>query len=61
MFKTGSPASKDIWSDIFFVIVVHLILLSLYVFGSYNSSLLLAPSKPQLPARANATVLGVCM
>ena len=61
MFKTSSPATKDIWSNLFFVLVVHLVLLSLYAFGWYNSSLLFAPSKPQLRPRANATVLGVCV
>lgn len=61
MFKTISEVSKDVWSDIFFILVIHLLLLCLYAFVCYNIFHFSITSKPQLPQfpLTNASVFGV--
>lgn len=47
MLKTISQIGKTVRSDIIFIIVTHLLLLSLYVFAYYKLSYFSATSKPQ--------------
>lgn len=38
MLKTISQVGKEVWSGIIFIIIIHLLLLSLYAFVYYNLS-----------------------
>ncbi len=60
MLKTISQIGKEVWSGIIFIIVIHLLLLSLYAFVYYNLSHFSATSKPQYPS-IKATIFGVCI
>lgn len=59
MLKTISRVGKEVWSDIIFNIVIHLLLLSLYAFV-YFSSHLPVTSKARFPS-TNKNILGVCV
>ena len=54
MLKTISQVEKEVWSDIIFTIVIHLLLLSLYAFVFFSSHLIfLRPQSlgPSLPTQ----------
>ena len=60
MLKMISQVGKEVWSGIIFIIVIHLLLLSLYAFAYYNLSYFSAASKPQYPYIKTA-ILSVCI
>lgn len=60
MLKTICRVGKEDWSGVIFIIVVHLLLLSLYAVVYYALSHSSATSKPQYPS-IKATILGVCI
>lgn len=56
MLKTISQVGKEIWCDIIFIVVIHLLLLGLYTFVYHNLLYFFAISKPQYSSN-NATIL----
>ena len=62
MLKAVPQVGKEVWTDISFVIVIHLLLLSLYAFVRYNLFHSPATSKPRYPSRStDVIILGVCI
>jgi len=60
MLKVVTQVGKEVWSDISFVVVVHLLLLSLYAFVHYNLFHSSGTSKPRYPSiPTDATIFGV--
>ena len=57
MLKKTSQVGKGVWSDIIFIIIIHLLLLSLYVFAFFSAHSF-ETSKAWSPA-TNVTILGV--
>lgn len=60
MVETIAQVGKEIWTDIIFIIVIHLLLLSLYAFVYCNLFHFSMTSKPQYPS-TNLTILGACI
>lgn len=60
MLRITSRIGKELWSDLVFVVIIHLLLLALYAFTHYSLPRFAAiVSQPQCQFYINATLPGV--